>query len=74
MSSSEVESLVRDLEGGNLLHEAADIVEPGWEDDYVSAWRKKRADYSINDYAKDVLREELTMGDRHWEEVKNLLE
>ena len=53
-----VDEIIEKLQARDLLKEAAEICEPAWEDDYSqAAVESGRKDYSILDFAADVVRE-----------------
>ena len=52
-----IETLIETLTDRDLLKEAATIVDEFWEDDYAGVVAEKGADYSILDFAADVIRD-----------------
>ena len=72
LTKDHVENLVERLTEIELLTETADVLAPGWEDDYTAAAVESgRKDYSILDFAADVVREELN--DESIKEVEELI-
>jgi hypothetical protein len=52
-----IEQLIERLDDAYKLNEAASLLYPDWEDDYIHAVADKGEDYSIHDYAADIIRD-----------------
>ena len=56
-----LEQLIDRLDAADKLQEAASLLDPAWEDDYVeAAVRSGIPNYSILDFAADVIRDDAT--------------
>jgi hypothetical protein len=61
MNDNEIENLVQRLIDADKIQEAATLLEAWWEDDYcTTAAAKGDPNYSILDFAADVVRENLS--------------
>jgi hypothetical protein len=64
MTDEQIENIVQGLIDAEKIQEAATLLEPWWEDDYsTTAAAKDVPNYSILDFAADVVRENVSDDD-----------